>query len=217
MAKVVFLDDGTWLVRKLKKSFVKGLTELSASETRSALQALADKANKRIRNIANNGLYSPAVESLKRTSFNDTFSVDDSGHISVHTRGAKVAQIAQMRSAIASIQRFLGDETSTVSGARNYRRDVESRLGLEKTSPKALSVVWRVIDRVKQVNPIIANYQALASYIYDCIEEDVGDFTIIDSLGESEIANMIDDLAGKAAKQTQEMYYDAIRKGFSKL
>lgn len=214
MAKVIFLDDGTYLVKTLKGQLIKTLSELDAKESREILSRYANNANRRISNINSNDLYSPAVEGMKRWGGNETFSVDSEGKISLHTKGSS---LTQLHNAVSNLQNFLQEETASVQGARQYRSDVEERLGLKNVSKKALSAVWGVINKAKQVNPVIANYMELGRYVYDAIQDDVGDISQVDYMSDGEIENMIDRLAGKTARKIIDLYYSSIRKAFSKL
>lgn len=214
MAKVIFLDDGTYLVKTLKGQLIKTLSELDAKESREILSRYAKNANRRISNINSNDLYSPAVEGMKRWGGNETFSVDSEGKISLHTKGSS---LTQLHNAVSNLQNFLQEETASVQGARQYRSDVEERLGLKNVSKKALSAVWGVINKAKQVNPVIANYMELGRYVYDAIQDDVGDISQVDYMSDGEIENMIDRLAGKTARKIIDLYYSSIRKAFSKL
>lgn len=215
MAKVIFLDDGTYLVKGLKKQLIKTLSELDAKESRTILERYVRNANRRISNMNANDLYSPAVEGMKRWGGNETFSIDGTtGNISLHTRGST---LTQLHNAVTNLQNFLSEETASVQGARQYRRDVEERLGLEHVSRKALSAVWGIINKAKQVNPVIANYMELGQYVYDAIEDDIGDISNLETMGSGEIEGMIDRLAGKTARKIIDMYYEGIRKAFSKL
>ena len=214
MATVIFHDDGTYLVKTLKGQLVKTLSELTAKESREILKRYVKNANRRITNINRNDLYSPAIEGMKRYGGNETFSVNENGNISLHTSGSS---LTQLHNAIANLQNFLGEETSSVKGARQYRHDVEERLGLQNTSKKALGVVWSIINKARQVNPVIANYVELGQYVYDAIQDDVGDISNVDYMSDGEIERLVDNLAGKTARKIIDMYYSSIRKAFSKL
>ena len=206
--KVMMLDDGTYLVKNVKGQFKKSLTELTLQELRKTITTLGSTANKRINRILDSGVYSPAVKALQEKQNKDRPHFSSMEGID-YGNGARA--INQLRGRLAQIKKFLDSDTSTVTGARRYKKDVENRLGLEKASDKALSIVWSVISRVKETNPIIANYSNLGNYIYCAIKDDVPDISELDSMSEGEISDLVDSIAQNAAEVALEDYYDAVK------
>lgn len=205
---IKLLEDGTYLIRNLKGQFKKSITELTTRELRKAVTTLGSTANKRINRLQDSGIYSPAVKALQEKQNKDKPHFSSVEGID-YGNGAKA--INQLRGRLAQIQKFLDSDTSTVTGARQYKRDVENRLGLENASDKALSIVWAVIARVKEINPIIANYSNLGNYIYEAIQDDIPDMDELNDMSDSEIEQLIDSIAENAAEVALEDYYDAIK------
>lgn len=210
--KIEQLDDGTYLINSLKGQFKKSLTELSIEELRKTIGQLGSIANKRITRIQTAGIYSPAVKALQESMDTDTPRFSTTKGID-YSNGS--VAINQLRARLAQINKFLDSETSTVTGARQYKSDVESRLGLKNASEKALSVIWRVISTVKEVNPIIANYQSLGNFIYERITDDIPDISELDTMTEQEIDDLINRIAESSAEKSLEDYYKEIDKASS--
>lgn len=210
--KIEQLDDGTYLINSLKGQFKKSLTELSIEELRKTIGQLGSIANKRITRIQTAGIYSPAVKALQESMDTDTPSFSTTKGVD-YSNGS--VAINQLRARLAQIKKFLDSETSTVTGARQYKSDVESRLGLENASEKALSVIWRVISTVKEINPIIANYQSLGNFIYERITDDIPDISELDTMTEQEIDDLINRIAESSAEKSLEDYYKEIDKASS--
>ena len=206
--KIQLLEDGTYLIKNLKGQFKKSITELTTQELRKAVTTLGSTANKRINRLQDSGIYSPAVKALQEKQNKDKPHFSSVEGID-YGNGPKA--INQLRGRLSQIQKFLDSDTSTVTGARQYKKDVENRLGLENASDKALSIVWAVIARVKEINPIIANYSNLGSYIYDAIQDDIPDMDELNDMSDSEIEQLIDSIAENAAEVALEDYYDAIK------
>lgn len=210
--KIEQLDDGTYLINSLKGQFKKSLTELSIEELRKTIGQLGSIANKRITRLQTAGIYSPAVKALQESMDTDTPRFSTTKGID-YSNGS--VAINQLRARLAQINKFLDSETSTVTGARQYKSDVESRLGLKNASEKALSVIWRVISTVKEVNPIIANYQSLGNFIYERITDDIPDISELDTMTEQEIDDLINRIAESSAEKSLEDYYKEIDKASS--
>lgn len=200
--------DGTYWVNDGKKEIAKTMTELTREEARKLLKEEVRKANRRISNIVKRGLYSPAIEGLKRYGGNEIFTVSSDGKISLHSKGGGMSGIFN---SISVIENFLSYETSTVLGAQRYKKDVESRLGLKNVSSKTLGVIWRLINRAREVNPVIANYSRLGRYVYNIVSNSVDNISDIDEMTENEIEEMIDRSAMGVAKKIQDLYYENIR------
>lgn len=210
--KIEQLDDGTYLINSLKGQFKKSLTELSIEELRKTIGQVGSIANKRITRLQTAGIYSPAVKALQESMDTDTPRFSTTKGID-YSNGS--VAINQLRARLAQINKFLDSETSTVTGARQYKSDVESRLGLKNASEKALSVIWRVISTVKEVNPIIANYQSLGNFIYERITDDIPDISELDTMTEQEIDDLINRIAESSAEKSLEDYYKEIDKASS--
>lgn len=208
--EVVYEDDGTYLIKTVKEQFKKSLTELEIEEARKAVRRYGDIANKRIRAIQGANLYSPALRALQDKQNTDTPHFSTVKDID-YDDGPKA--INQLRHRLSEIQAFLDSDTSTITGARRYRRDVENRLGLENVSDRVLSTIWAVIARVKEVNPIIANYTELGQYIFEAIQDDLPNLDVLEDMPDSEIERMIDNLAAGATDIALQQYYDSIKSG----
>lgn len=200
--------DGTYWVKEGEKEIAKTMTELTREEARKFLKEEIRKANRRISNITRKGLYSPAIEGLKHYGGNGIFTVSNNGKISLHSKGKGISDIFN---SISIIENFLSYETATVLGAQRYKKDVENRLGLKNVSSKTLGVIWRLINRAREVNPVIANYSRLGRYVYNIVSSNVDNISDIDEMSESEVDDMIENSAMGVAKKIQDLYYENIR------
>lgn len=199
--------DGTYWIKDGKKQISKTMSEMTREEAYKFLKSEVRKVNRRISNIQGRGLYSPAVEGIKRWGGNNVLTVGKGGRISLHSKGKNIADIFN---SIIHVENFLSLDTSSVRGTLNYKKDVENRLGLKNVSSKTLSVIWRLINRAKEVNPVIANYASLGKYVYNLISNEVPNISDIDEMEESEIDNMIEEQAGNVMEKIKDIYYKTI-------
>ena len=164
-------------IKKEVKTYVK-------DEVYKEVKKQADIARKRISRLKNSGLYSPALKSI------------EGKNISVR----KGDSINELRKKYRIITAFNNSSTSTVTGAREYKRQVESTLGISNASPKILSTIWGAINRAKEINPVIVNYSDIAhrviSYINSSQEGMYGDDINVDP----------DKIAEIALQYIEEMY-----------
>lgn len=156
---------------------VHGRFDYNSQEVRAQLQNMVDNnlnkqlrkeyrrvagiANKRIARIdSDDTAYSPALASLKRTTGKTHFLI----------KGMKNQEVVDE---IKFIYNFLGEETSTLGGAKKYQKQVidDSGLGIH-ASRKAINEVWKVIHRAQEVSPVVYNYKDLGEYVYKLISGD---------------------------------------------
>lgn len=165
-----------------------GLNKATREQLAKLNQKYGSIANKRISRIQSQDLYSPALRGLEKKNIE---------HFS--TAGKSRDELYRQ---YMIIQEFLDAKTSSVSGAKTYKSDVEHTLGLENVSNKALNTIWGVISRIKEVVPMIPNYQDLGNMIYDEIKYDADDYNEPDS---RELEEMIQELAGKYTDEVIKM------------
>ena len=117
---IKLLEDGTYLINNLKGQFKKSITELTTQELRKAVTTLGSTANKRINRLQDSGIYSPAVKSLQEKQNKDKPHFSSVEGIDY---GNGPRAINQLRGRLSQIQKFLDSDTSTVTGARQYKKD----------------------------------------------------------------------------------------------
>lgn len=93
----------------------------SSPALRKAVRRVFQVANRRIQNIENAGLISPAVIALNK---------DNSGYSKFSISAA--GDWANVKEEYARACAFLNRKTSTASGAREYKDAIQQQLGLEK-------------------------------------------------------------------------------------
>ena len=165
---------------------------------------LANIAKKRYQRIENADLYSPAVEGLKKkTDINTIFR-----------RGGKDTQ--QLAKDMILLKEFVNSDTSTVTGAKNFRKQSEEILGLKNVSRGTLSTIWRAINKAKEVAPVIMNYQALgkrlfnegwgqydSTRLYEYVKDNYDSFSYEDTVN---IDSAVEDIARKAIDVIGQLY-----------
>ena len=147
------------------RSYLKNIIDNGLNkQLRSEYIRVASVANKRIARIqSDDTAYSPAVASLKHSTGKDHFLI----------RGLKDQEVVDE---IKFIYNFLGMDTSTLSGAKRYQKEVIEDSGLGVTAPrKAINEVWEVIHRAQEVSPVVYNYKELGEYVYNLISGDTVD------------------------------------------
>lgn len=136
------------------KKYVKDTVKSAVKEeVYKEVKKQADIARKRMNRLKNSGLYSPALKAM------------EGKNISVR----KSDSINELRKKYRMITAFNNASTSTVTGARDYKRQVESTLGISNASPKMLSTIWGAINRAKEINPVIANYADIARRVINYV------------------------------------------------
>lgn len=170
------------------KTLQDGINKATREQLAKLNQKYGAIANKRISRIESQDLYSPALRGIYKKGIT---------HFS--TAGKSRDELYRQ---YMLLQEFLDAKTSTVSGSKEYKSDVEHTLGIENVSRNALDTIWGVINRIKEVVPMIPNYQDLGSMIYDEIKDDIDDFKDADS---AELETMIQELAGKYTNEVIKM------------
>lgn len=106
-------------------------------------------ANRRMQNIENAGLISPAVVAANK------------GDITRFTKFSMKGSWESLKEEYARALMFLSDETSTASGARQYKKALQGQLGLNN-EPDLFEQVYT--NMAHNINTIVANEQANFTY-----------------------------------------------------
>lgn len=116
-------------------------------------------ANRRMQNIERAGLISPAVVAANK------------GDINRFTKFSMKGSWESLKEEYARALMFLSDETSTASGARQYKKALQSQLGLNN-EPDLFEQVYT--NMANNINTIVANEQANFTYqaIMDVIKNE---------------------------------------------
>lgn len=117
-------------------------------------------ANRRIQNIENAGLLSPAVVAANK------------GDITGYTKFSMRGDWASLKQEYARCLAFLSDETSTASGARQYKKAIQAQLGLAN-EPELFESVYNQL--VNNVNAIVSKEQA--NFTYQSVMDMIRDTT----------------------------------------
>lgn len=117
-------------------------------------------ANRRIQNIENAGLLSPAVVAANK------------GDITGYTKFSMRGDWASLKQEYARCLAFLSDETSTASGARQYKKAIQAQLGLAN-EPELFESVYNQL--VNNVNDIVSKEQA--NFTYQSVMDMIRDAT----------------------------------------
>ena len=124
---------------------VNEINSMNYRTIRALASRLVSSMNKRIRQLRKSAPYSLALNSLPQ---NYQFS----------TKGLKRNEI---RSLIGDMQQFGQMKTSTVKGWKDYRKNIEAKLGGKLSDLKDESEFWRIYRTVKDSNHAI--FQKLSS------------------------------------------------------
>lgn len=116
-------------------------------------------ANRRMQNIEHAGLISPAVVAANK------------GDITRFTKFSMKGSWESLKEEYARALMFLSDETSTASGARQYKKALQGQLGLNN-EPDLFEQVYT--NMANNINTIVANEQANFTYqaIMDVIKDE---------------------------------------------
>lgn len=116
-------------------------------------------ANRRMQNIEHAGLISPAVVAANK------------GDINRFTKFSMKGSWESLKEEYARALMFLSDETSTASGARQYKKALQGQLGLNN-EPDLFEQVYT--NMANNINTIVANEQANFTYqaIMDVIKNE---------------------------------------------
>lgn len=103
-----------------------------------------DMANKRIRRLESQGMFSPALHSVK-------FRVINGHSGEFHVKGCN---LNELRSEINRCINFLNMETSTVTGAKRHERTLEARFNQgKKFTQEQHRAIFNIYRSAQKVNP----------------------------------------------------------------
>lgn len=164
----------------------KDISEMTRQELAKELRPLAHKVNARIDRLANTkDVVSPAYKAM----------TEGNGEGKIKIRGKN---LNALRHEYARAQAFLNMETSTVSGARRYQRQLVDLLGGEYRQ-EIIDKIFETFHEVQETHPAelqLYDSKQLISEIGDNIQEQ------IDLYGDSEEA--IEDAKEEALKAAMD-------------
>ena len=144
----------------------------SVPHLRKEIQRIFHAANRRIQNIENSGVFSPAVESLHLTD-------EKSGFSKFSTRGKSWTELkVEYGKAVA----FLKQPTSTAQGAAQYEKHLRNQLGVSEKQFEILRKEYRGKRLSKKeknfvawyntkYRDIVTEFQNIANDVADQIED----------------------------------------------
>lgn len=150
-------------------------------------------ANRRIQNIENAGLLSPAVVAANK------------GNISGYTKFSMQNDWESLKQEYARCLAFLSDETSTASGARQYKKAIQAQLGLDDEPELFESVYNQLVDNV---NDIVSNEQA--NFTYQSVMDMISDTT-------QSLADTIESMSDEYEQAIQQGITESARRFFENL
>ncbi len=171
------------------------LEEMSRAELARAVSTVASVANKRIKRLYNYGLDTSDVPALKMGSHPNRFSVAGKNK-------------DELMNELVSINQFMEDKTSTVSGLKEVVGEIAERLGIG--DKRTINLI-----EIKELGRTLANFKQMVEYTPD-VQEKIWKYKIVKSvqenieganLSESEIRSRLEELYGKwyEVQQTDDL------------
>lgn len=144
---------------------LKDINRMSDKELRQATSIVRSTARKRYERLVDAEEYSPAVESIRRSS---------AGKSAIFPT-VKGMDRTQLLNEFKRQKQFLSMKTSTVSGAKlskqNVKRETESIVGRKLTDSEVVDV-WRVVGELTDGEfGGIMNYKQVAETVSEIIQE----------------------------------------------
>lgn len=144
---------------------LKEFNKLSESDLRAATSTLRSTARKRYERLIESGIYSPAVESLHKSSVGKAAVLPT-------VRGMDKTQLINE---FKRYKQFLSMKTSTVSGTKrsqaNIRRETENIVG-RKLSESEVVDVWKITGELIDGGiGGVMNYKQVAETVSTIMEE----------------------------------------------
>lgn len=172
------------------------MVEFAKRQTREELYKVAKQifqnANRRLRNLEKNGLYSPAYAAAMKEGY----------------FGARGKDFNQLTHEYARAIAFLNMQTSNVSGARTYERHIQSLIG--NVSPQQKKAIFEIFRRVEERNMIGAQMYGSSKLIQEISQQMQGDAqNALDELDrdsaeyQAKLDKIVEDM-GKLASQKYE-------------
>lgn len=127
----------------------------SAKELRKEINRVFHAANRRLQNIENSGVFSPAANAVNKYLENDT--VSSFNKFAKFTTAAK--DWNEIKRDYAAAIEFLRKPTSTSSGARQFENDVKQRLKITNTNQ------WEKIKSIIADGGGVSEYGSLMALI----------------------------------------------------
>lgn len=121
----------------------------SSPALRAEIARTFQVANRRMQNIERSGLISPAVVAANK------------GDINRFTKFSMRQSWSSLKEEYARALAFLSDETSTASGARQYKKALQGMLNLN-SEPELFESVYD--NMARNINAIVANEQSNFTY-----------------------------------------------------
>ena len=204
------------------------LSKLDTKTLRQYASQLNSVANKRLKNLRDKGLESPATVNIK-----EKFSINRAKSLKNVPKEERMQirakELNEVREALTRAKNFLNNKTSTVKGYEKFMQDVMDNLtsisvknretNKEKKERQKRAKeyvykvdwtdVWKVLDRIKDVAPVIPSEMLMAKVI-EILEETNGD--IEDTV--TRIRNWAHDMYEKSK---QGKYNEPPRTGYARV
>lgn len=181
----------------------KDFRSWTRNELAKMCRSAFDAANKRINRLEASGLASPALHSVMQSGGK------------FYVRGAN---LKQLQHEYARCVNFLNMGTSSVTGARQYRKRLEEKFGHELTDAqhKKIFEAFRTVEKIMPAGVQAYGSDRLIQYLADEITSE--DDSILQGAGSQDWEAMIDKTVNKLEDEyeaTMEEFYNSFRDMFS--
>lgn len=190
-------------IKKSRWQMDKDFRSWTRNELAKMCRSAFDAANKRINRLEASGLASPALHSVMQSGGK------------FYVRGAN---LKQLQHEYARCVNFLNMGTSSVTGARQYRKRLEEKFGHELTDAqhKKIFEAFRTVEKIMPAGVQAYGSDRLIQYLADEITSE--DDSILQGAGSQDWEAMIDKTVNKLEDEyeaTMEEFYNSFRDMFS--
>ena len=190
-------------IKRSRWQMDKDFRSWTRNELAKMCRSAFDAANKRINRLEASGLASPALHSVMQSGGK------------FYVRGAN---LKQLQHEYARCVNFLNMGTSSVTGARQYRKRLEEKFGHELTDAqhKKIFEAFRTVEKIMPAGVQAYGSDRLIQYLADEITSE--DDSILQGAGSQDWEAMIDKTVNKLEDEyeaTMEEFYNSFRDMFS--
>lgn len=171
----------------------KDINEMNRQELAKELRPIAHKVNARIDRLENSQYFSPALKAIN----------GNGGKIKI--RGMN---LNELRHEYARAQSFIQMQTSSVTGARQYNKEVDELLGGEYRE-EVRQKIFETFKKVQETYPPelqVYDSKQLIQDIADDVDEKIDDF----SMSEDEIEERTEEILQARAEEIEQAYKEHI-------
>ena len=183
--------------------------ELSRKEISQYCSRYFSMANKRIKRLEQQGIFSPALHAINNKEVN--------GHKGKFL--ARNLSLSELRSELKRCVNFLNMETSSLTGAKRYEKDLQDRLFggkvLTQAQHKAIFEVYRGIERLSPVGVKAYGSDRLIQYLANEVTQE--DENLLREANIPDFEAFIDRIKNEAEKVVREAYITGIEKFYGEL